>query len=52
MQPRRALHGQCIGVHHLYDIRSLGHPSPRYVELGKAGPVHWVASGVLLLLGL
>ena len=23
MQPRRALHRQCIGVHHLYDIRSL-----------------------------
>ena len=23
MQPRKALHRQCIGVHRLYDIRSL-----------------------------
>ena len=41
-----------MGVHGLYDIRSLGHPPPRRAELGKAGPVHWVALGVLLLLGL
>ena len=34
MQPREALHRQCIGVHRLYDIRSLTEPNAT-IYLGK-----------------
>ena len=34
------LHRQCIGVHRLYDIRSLAHPSPCEVERPGLGNVY------------
>ena len=37
MQPRYALHRQCIGVHRLYDIRSLILPNPGN-EIPKPDP--------------
>ena len=56
MQPRYALHRQCIGVHCLYDIRSLvsgyignedvrhGHflKSRRYIRTPYLEPLYWV----------